>query len=78
MQSWSLKKFVDERGMWEARIVWGGKTHQAVYDAINGPREISVLLVNGVYEVRESKRLHEMEEIEFMQALSQNKIRGES
>ena len=65
MQSWSLKKFVEEHSVREAGVVWGGKTHQAVYDAINGTREISVLLIKGIYEVRESKRLHRMTESEF-------------
>lgn len=73
MQSWSLKKFVEEHSVWEAGVVWGGKTHQAVYDAINGTREISVLLIDGIYEVRESKRLHKMYESEFKLA-SKSKV----
>ena len=56
MQSWSLKKFVDEFGCIKASKVWG-VSHQAVLSAIGNEREIRIVLVDGDYEVHESKRL---------------------
>jgi len=56
MQSWSLRKFVDEYGCIKASTIWG-VSHQAVLSAMNSKREIKVILVDGLYEVHESKRL---------------------
>lgn len=57
MQSWNLKKFVDQYGHQAASDVWG-VTHQAVYGAISKCRDIQIILVDGEYQVRESKILN--------------------
>ena len=56
MKSWNLKRFTDEYGAVYAGNVWG-VSHQAVYAAILKRRDIQIILLDGVYEVRESKVL---------------------
>ena len=56
MQSWSLKKFISEYGETGAASVWG-KTQQAVNLAVKAERNIRIVLIDDVYEVRESKIL---------------------
>lgn len=61
MQSWNLKKFVEQYGHMAAVSVWG-VTHQAVYGAISKGRNIQIVLVDGEYQVRESKILNRVKE----------------
>jgi len=56
MQSWSLEKFVKEKGVVFAGEVWG-VSHQAVSGAIKSGRIIRVTLIDGEYEVFETKQL---------------------
>jgi hypothetical protein len=60
MQSWSLHKFVNEYGAAGAAAVWG-KSRQAVEKAVINRRDIQIIKVNGLYEVRESKLLNAIE-----------------
>jgi hypothetical protein len=57
MQSWSLEKFISEYGEAGAAQVWG-RTQQAVNMAKSSERDIQIILIDGVYEVRESKLLN--------------------
>lgn len=57
MQSWSLKKFVEENGVVLAGEVWG-VSHQAVSGAIRARRNIKITFINGKYEVFETKKLN--------------------
>jgi len=63
MRSWNLDKFVDEYGGQAAADVWD-VTHQAVSHAIRAERDIQIVLIEGVYEVRESKILRSVKESE--------------
>jgi len=56
MQSWSLKKFVDEFGCIKASKVWG-VSHQAVLSAVCNDRDIRIVELDGIYSVHESKLL---------------------
>lgn len=56
MQSWSLKKFVDEHGPVAASKIWG-KSHQAVCQALESNRKIKVVKAGKYYEVHEFKLL---------------------
>jgi hypothetical protein len=56
MQSWSLKKFVDINGVVFTGELWG-VSHQAVSGAIKSKRNIKVTLIDGVYEIFETKQL---------------------
>ena len=61
MQSWSLGKFVDEYNIATVLSIWrrGGVpvSRQAVEGAIKSDRAIRVVLLDGFYEIRESKVL---------------------
>jgi len=57
MQSWSLEKFVKERGLVAAGEVWG-VSHQAVSGALRSGRVIQITLIDGEYEVFETKKLN--------------------
>ena len=61
MKSWNLKSFVAAHGELAASSVWG-VTQQAVNKAVNSERNIQIVLLDGVYEVRESKILARMSE----------------
>ena len=61
MQSWSLKKFVDEYGCKATGELWG-VSHQAVSLAVRTGRDIQIIRVNGYYEVVESKILMRVRE----------------
>lgn len=65
MQSWNLDKFVDEFGGQAAADVWN-VTHQAVSFAIRTERDIQITLIDGVYEVHESKVLNRVKESEVV------------
>jgi len=56
MQSWSLEKFVNERGAKAAGEIWG-VSHQAVFGAIKSGRVIRITFIDGEYEVFETKQL---------------------
>jgi len=56
MKSVNLKKFVKQHGCIATSSIWG-VSHQAVSAAVRSKRDIQVVLVDGFYEVRESKRL---------------------
>ena len=56
MQSWSLEKFVKERGAKAAGEIWG-VSHQAVFGAIKSGRVNQITYVDGDYEVFETKQL---------------------
>lgn len=56
MQSWSLKKFIDEHGIDSLRTIWG-VSRQAIDQALTNKRSIRITLIDGVYEVMESKVL---------------------
>jgi len=56
MQSWSLEKFVNEFSEMEAARVWN-VSQQAVNMARKGGRDIRIVLIDGFYEIRESKIL---------------------
>lgn len=56
MRSWSLKRFVDEHGLYRASRIWG-VSHQAVSKAILNDRAINIVYVEGQYEVHEAKLL---------------------
>ena len=57
MQSWNLKRFVDEYGVQAAKQIWD-VSRQAVEKAIKDEREIQIIELDGYYEVHESKRLN--------------------
>ena len=56
MQSWSLKKFIEEYDTKDAAEVWG-VSRQAVDQAIERERDIQIIYLNGYWEVHESKLL---------------------
>jgi hypothetical protein len=56
MESWSLSKFVKKHGLVFTGEVWG-VSHQAVSGAIKSKRNINITLIDGVYEVFETKKL---------------------
>ena len=56
MQSWSLGKFVKDEGLDKAVRVWG-VSRQAVEYALKVDRAIQITLIDGFYEVHESKTL---------------------
>ena len=60
MESWSLKKFADKNGVVFTGEVWG-VSHQAVSGAIKSGRNINITLIDGVYEVFETKQLNKGE-----------------
>ena len=57
MQSWSLKKFVKDKGVVFTGEVWG-VSHQAVSAAVRTGRAIQVTLIDGEYEIHETKQLN--------------------
>jgi hypothetical protein len=57
MQSWSLEKYVTEKGVNAAVTIWG-VSRQAVEKAILNERDIRITYIDGVYEVHESKLLN--------------------
>ena len=68
MQSWSLRKFVDERSILEASLVWH-KSQTAVYTALSSKRNIRVTLLKGMYTIWENKELGYMSEKRLKGAL---------
>ena len=56
MKSWNLSKFIKLHRCYVTGLIWG-VSHQAVSAAARTNRNIQVVLVDGYYEVRESKRL---------------------
>jgi hypothetical protein len=54
MKSWNLKKFIKQYGVVKVADIWG-VSHQAVSAAARTDRDIQIVLVEGYYEVRESK-----------------------
>ena len=56
MQSWSLKKFIEEYDTKDAAEVWG-VSRQAVDQAIERERDIQIIYLDGYWEVHESKLL---------------------
>lgn len=56
MTSWNLKDFVKKHGPVLTSKIWG-VSHQAVQNAVNANRDIQVTLINGLYEIHESKVL---------------------
>ena len=73
MQSWSLRKFVDERGMLEASLVWH-KSQTAVYSALSSQRNIRITLLDGMYTIWENKDLGYMSEKALKVALRRASI----
>ena len=61
MRSWNLCSFVDEFGGQSAADVWG-VSQQAVSMAVRNERNIQFILLDGFYEVRESKILNRIHE----------------
>ena len=61
MKSWNLKKFIKLHGCYATGLIWG-VSHQAVSSAARTNRNIQIVLVDGYYEVRESKRLARIKE----------------
>ena len=57
MQSWSLKKFVDDNGLVFTGDLWG-VSHQAVSGAVRTGRNIQVTLIDGEYAFHETKKLN--------------------
>ena len=61
MQSWSLKKFVDQHSVAAVKSIWRRGdvpvSRQAVEQAVDSDREIKVVLIEGFYEIHESKLL---------------------
>ena len=60
MQSWSLKKFVEDNGVVLTGLIWG-ISHQAVSVAARSDRAIQVTLIDGEYEIHETKKLNKGE-----------------
>jgi hypothetical protein len=56
MQSWTLENFVKLNGLVYTSKLWG-VSHQAVGGAIKSKRNIHITLIDGEYEVFETKRL---------------------
>jgi hypothetical protein len=56
MQSWTLEKFVKLNGLVYTGKLWG-VSHQAVSGAIKSNRTINITLIDGEYEIFETKRL---------------------
>jgi hypothetical protein len=61
MKSLNLKKFIKLHGVVATSDIWG-VSHQAVSAAAKTNRDIQIVLVEGYYEVRESKRLGRVKE----------------
>ena len=61
MKSWNLTRFIKLHGVVATASIWG-VSHQAVSAAARTKRDIQVVLVDGYYEVRESKRLGRIKE----------------
>ena len=61
MTSWNLKRFIRLNSVVAVASIWG-VSHQAVSAAARTNRNIQVVLVDGYYEVRESKRLGRVKE----------------
>ena len=57
MQSWSLKKFVEDNGLVVTADIWG-VSHQAVSGAARSNRAIQVTLIDGEYAIHETKKLN--------------------
>ena len=59
MKSWNLRSFVSAYGEAAAASVWE-VSQQAVNKALKQERNIQVVLLDGYYEVRESKILNKV------------------
>ena len=56
MQSWTLEKFVKLNGLVYTSKLWG-VSHQAVGGAVKSGRTINITLIDGEYEIFETKKL---------------------
>lgn len=56
MQSWNLNKFIAQYGISRTATIWD-VSRQAVEKAVQNNRDIQIILIGDVYEVRESKIL---------------------